>query len=126
MQVRGSRVHTTVFDREEDYSFHIVRYPEWDTVAPRTQLGGVLTGRYIACLEACTHMQDFKESVGNVVRRALWRHYPVTLVTSTWSRFLQRHWQAGDIRKKELAGWFRGLVQPFKSNLSLTPDPRVP
>ena len=74
VQIRGDRLHTTVFDREDDYPFHIVRYPEWGTVAPRTQLGGVLTGQFIACLEACTHMQDFKESVANVVRRAVWRH----------------------------------------------------
>ena len=66
VQVRGGRVHTTVFDREDDYPFHTVRYPEWGTVAPRTQLGGVLTCRFIACLEACTHIQNFKESVANV------------------------------------------------------------
>ena len=53
--IRDGRVHTTLYDREEDYPFHIVRYPEWSTTAPRAQLGGVLTGRYNAYLDACTH-----------------------------------------------------------------------
>ena len=69
-RVQNRRLRTILFDREEDYPFHIVRYPEWDTTAPRPQLGGVLMGRFIACQEACSHMQDFKESVGNVVRHA--------------------------------------------------------
>ena len=32
--IQGGRLRTTVFDREEDYPFHITRYPEWDTTAP--------------------------------------------------------------------------------------------
>jgi hypothetical protein len=75
-RIQGDRIRTTLYDREEDYPFHITRYPEWETTAPRTQLGGVVMGRYIACLEACSHMQDFKESVANVVRHAMWRNYP--------------------------------------------------
>ena len=50
--IRDGRVHTTLFDREEDYPFHIVRYLEGDTTAPRPQLGGVLMGRYSACQDA--------------------------------------------------------------------------
>ena len=51
-RILDGRLRTTLFDREEDYPFHITRYPEWDTTAPRPQLGGVLMGRFIACQEA--------------------------------------------------------------------------
>ena len=70
-EVREGALHTTIYDREDEYPFHIVRYPDYDTVAPHQQFGGVLMGRLVACQEACSHMQDFKESVANVVRRAL-------------------------------------------------------
>ncbi len=68
--IRTGTLHTTLFDREEDYSLHIVRYPEWET-APRPHL--VLTGRFLACQRACLGlgMQDLKESVANVIRHAL-------------------------------------------------------
>ena len=101
------RVHTTVYDREEDYPYHIVRYPHWNSVAPRAQLGGVLMGRFIACQEACLLFGDFKLSVGNVLRRAISRHYPFKLVSSVWSRFLFQRWHAEDIRRKELFSWFK-------------------
>ena len=52
-RIEGDRLRTTFFDQEEDYPFHIVQYPEWSTIAQRAQLGGVLMGRFIACLEAC-------------------------------------------------------------------------
>ena len=56
----GSKVlHTAVFDREEVYPHHIVRYPDQTTVAPREQLGGVIMGRLVHCQEACSHMEDF-------------------------------------------------------------------
>ena len=42
-------VHTTVYDREEAYPYHIVRYPEFGTVAPSQQLGGVSMGRLVHC-----------------------------------------------------------------------------
>ena len=55
-------------------------------------------------------MQDFKESVANVVRRALWRRYPTKLITAVWARFLYKRWTYGDIRKKELLQWFKRML----------------
>ena len=34
-------VHTTVYDREFSYPYHIVRYPEFTSVAPRSNLGAL-------------------------------------------------------------------------------------
>ena len=50
MSYDGQReVHTTVYDREESYSHHIVRYPEFGTVTPPQLLGGVIMGRMVHC-----------------------------------------------------------------------------
>ena len=108
--VREGRVHTTLHDREDEYPFHIVRYPAWDTVAPQQQFGGVVMGRFVSAQEACSYLQDFKESVANVVRRALQRKYPKNLLSKVWARFLHTRWPAGDIRRKELLNWFRRLM----------------
>ena len=99
-------VHTSVYDREESYPYHIVRYPEFGTVAPPQQLGGVIMGRLVHCQEACSHMKDFKESVSTVFRNAQWRGYSRRLVQSVWSRFLFQRWHSTDIRVKELRVWF--------------------
>ena len=99
-------VHTTVYDREEAYPYHIIRYPEFGTVAPPQQLGGVIMGRLVHCQETCSHMKDLKESVGMVFRNALWRGYSRRLVQSVWSRFLFQRWHSTDIRVKELRVWF--------------------
>ena len=126
-RIDRDRLRTSVFDREEDYPFHITRYPDWGTTAPRAQLGGVLMGRFICCLEACAHMQDFKESVANVMRHALWRNYPEKVMSSVWSRFLQRRWQSTDIRGRELQCWFRQTLQQLHAKgLSKPPDSRTP
>ena len=117
-------VHTTVYDREEAYPYHIVRYPEYGTVAPTQQLGGVIMGRLVHCQETCSHMKDFKEYAANSFRHAMWRGYPRRLVQSVWSRFLFQRWCSTDIRGKELRLWFGkdwGYLQ--KTGGSQRPDP---
>ena len=127
-RIQGEQLRTTLFDREEDYPFHITRFPEWATTAPRSQLGGVLMGRYIACQEACGHMQDFKESIANVVRHAIWRSYPKSLITKVWASFLQKRWQSTDIRGRELHNWFRNMLQYLQARgvRPGAPNPRIP
>jgi hypothetical protein len=99
-------LHLTVYDREEQYPYHIVRYPEFGSVVPRQQVGGVIMGRLVHCQETCTHMKDFKESVATVLRHAMWRGYARRLVQSVWSRFLFQRWHSTDVRIKELRVWF--------------------
>ena len=99
-------VHTTVNDRQDEYPYHIVRYPFGDTTAAAEQLGGVVMGRLVHAQETCSHMCDFKESVALIFRHAMWRGYSRRLVQSVWSRFLFQRWHTSDIRVKELRAWF--------------------
>ena len=119
-------VHTTVYDREEAYPYHIVRYPEFGTVAPSQQLGGVIMGRLVHCQETCSHMKDFKESVGTVFRNALWRGYSRRLVQSVWSRFLFQRWHSTDIRVKELRVWFSKVWKYLDNHCRPEPSKAVP
>ena len=43
-------LRTELYDREEEYPFHIMRYP------------GVIIGRLVSCLQVCSFMGDFKAS----------------------------------------------------------------
>jgi hypothetical protein len=127
-RILDNRLRTTLFDREQDYPFHIVRYPEYNTTAPQSQFGGVIFGRFCAAQDVCSHVQDLKESIGNIVRHAIWRAYPHSLVTSVWARFLHRKWPPGDIRKKEMITWFKRLLQHLRSTgvRAGAVNPRVP
>ena len=123
----GKELHLTVFDREERYPYHIVRYPEFGTVAPQQQLGGVVMGRLVHCQETCSHMKDFKESVATIFRTSMWRGYPRRLVQSVWSRFLFQRWHSTDIRVKELRAWFSKVwAYLAKSGGKQRPDPTKP
>ena len=95
-----------MYDRQEAYPHHIVRYPLADTTAPAQQLGGVIMGRLVHAQETCSHMCDFKDSVAQIFRHTMWRGYSRRLVQSVWSRFLFQRWHASDIAVKELRAWF--------------------
>ena len=120
-------VHTTVYDREEAYPYHIVRYPESRSVAPPQQLGGVIMGRLVHCQETCFHMKDFKESTGTVFRIAMWRGYSRRLVQSVWGRFPFLRWHSTDPRVKELRVWFGKVWRYLAQNEGQRrPDPTRP
>ena len=72
IDVRGGRVHTTVFDQGRAVSHAHCALPAlgYRCPPPPKAIWRGSNGAFIACQKACTHMQDFKESVGNVVRRA--------------------------------------------------------
>jgi hypothetical protein len=79
-------------------------------------------------LDVCSHLQDLKESIGNIARHALWRAYPDSLVSSVWARFLHRKWPPGDIRKKEMLTWFKKLLHHLRSTgvRAGAANPRIP
>ena len=78
-------------------------------------------GRFVTCMEACSHMHDFKDSVSTVVRHSLWRGYTSTLLDSVWGRFLFQKWQATDFRLPELRAWFRKLIPYLQRTFPQTP-----
>ena len=123
-ETNGQReLHTIVHDREEEYPHHIVRYPLGCTTAPTEQLGGVVMGRLVFAQMACSHMDDFKRSVANVFRNAMWRSYSRHLVQSVWSRFLFQRWHASDVRVKELRAWFPRIWRWLHSGEHRAPPP---
>ena len=97
---------TTLYDREEEYPFHILRYPSTGSVSSTAQLGGVLMGRFIAAQQFCSTMADFKQTIAWTLRRAQERGYTFTMTQKVWTKFLFTKWQTKDIRTKELRSWF--------------------
>jgi hypothetical protein len=67
---------TTLYDREEEYPFHIMRYPHIGSSVSDAQLGGVVMGRLMAAQQFCSTLWDFKQSVVWILRRAVekWVH----------------------------------------------------
>ena len=104
--VKDGVTRTTLYDREEEYPFHILRYPSTGSVSSTAQLGGVLMGRFVAAQQFCSTMTDFKESVAWILRRAQERGYTFSMTQKVWTKFLFTKWQTKDIRTRELRSWF--------------------
>ena len=81
-------LRTELYDREEEYPFHIMRYPHSGTVATSHHLKGVIIGRLVSCRQVCSFMGDFKASALRVIQRAFQRGYSKRIIQSVWARFL--------------------------------------
>ena len=53
---KEGKVRTTLYDREEEYPFHIRRYPAKGSA----QTKGILMGRFVAAQELCSTLADFQ------------------------------------------------------------------
>ena len=104
--VKDGATRTTLYDRDEEYPFHILRYPHTGSIASDAQLGGVIMGRFVAAQQFCSTVWDLKQSIAWILRRAVERGFTRKMVEKVWSKFLYTKWQTKDIRTKEL----RGLV----------------
>ena len=104
--VKNGMTRTTLYDREEEYPFHILRYPHIGSIASDAQLGGVIMGRFVAAQQFCSTMWDFKQSIAWILRRVVERGFTWKMVEKVWSKFLYTKWQTKDIRTKELRAWF--------------------
>ena len=97
------------------------------TVAPSQQLGGVIMGRLVNAQEVCSRMKDFKESVANIFRHAMWRRYPRRLLQTVWSRFVFHRWLSTDVRVKVPRVWFNKVWSYLqKTDGSHRPDQVLP
>ena len=104
--VKEGITRTTLYDREEEYPFHILRYPHAGSSVSDAQLGGVVMGRLMAAQQFCSTLWDFKQSVAWILRRTVERGFTRKIVEKVWSKFLYTKWQTKDIRTQELRKWF--------------------
>ena len=73
-----------------------------------------------ACMHRANYVTDFKERVAYVVKRMMTCHMHYLVAKKVFRNFMQKHWQAGDMRKPELMkclyGTWRFLDQSMYRN----------
>ena len=106
----SGKMRTCLYDREEDYVFHIPRYPCRGTVSSTAQWRGVITGRLTAAWDFSSTMSDFKQGVVVIFMRAIERGYTAAELRHVWRKFLYTHRRAIGIDQRALRKWFtKGL-----------------
>ena len=112
----NGRIRTTMYDREENYPHHIMRYPCRGSVLSKYQWAGVILGRLVAAQFCCSTLSDFKQSVFVIACRAVERGYRPHELKTIFRRFLKTKWHAADLRQTELFAWFKDKALPTAEN----------
>ena len=80
-----------LYDKRDDFNFHIVNYPFLDSNIPKNPAYGVYVSRLVCFARACSDIDDFTSRHDNLVLKLLSQGYKIKVLRKQFSNFFQRH-----------------------------------
>jgi hypothetical protein len=106
-------VHVTLYDKREDYNFHVNRFPDIASNVSRAQSVSTFYGEIVRLFRLNTHSEGFFANVSQVAAYLIFhKGYPQDDLRSAFSRFLDT--QKGNPR---LFGHKKDLLKDFDCHL---------
>ena len=85
------RLKSKIYDKRDDFSFHIVNYPFLDSNIPVRPAYGVYVSRLVCFARACSDMSDFIKRHSLLVNKLVTQGYKVKVLRKQFSNFFQNH-----------------------------------
>ena len=87
----NSRLYTKLYDKRDDFNFHIVTFPFLSSNIPSGPSYGVHISQLIRYARCCTYYDDFGCRYKLLVDRLLSRGYKVTVLRHSFQNFYGRY-----------------------------------
>ena len=80
-----------LYDKRDDFNFHIVNYPFLDSNIPKNPAYGVYVSRLVCFARACSEFDDFASRHDILVQKLLSQGYKIKVLRKQFSKFFQCH-----------------------------------
>ena len=120
IKVIGSDIHTSVYDKRDDFGFPIVNFPWLSGDVPRLPSYGIYISQLVRFARCCTSVLDFHSKNLKITSKLLTQGYRYHKLRKTFGKFLRSYSELlskfGDILFQEYV--FKGISHPvFYSDL---------
>ncbi|GMR40858.1 hypothetical protein PMAYCL1PPCAC_11053, partial [Pristionchus mayeri] len=78
----NGKVQTSLYNKTDDYSFSVVRYPHYQSNNPRFMGANTLHGEIVRIYRNCSNFEHFLERVRKIVKYCITIQYPKNIVFS--------------------------------------------
>jgi len=82
---------TKIYNKTDEYPFHVIRYPHALTNAPSSSCYGIAIGQWLRYLRGCMKKEDFIQRARELLTMFEEREYCKRRLQCTWKKFLSRH-----------------------------------
>ena len=91
IKVIGSDVHTSVYDKRDDFGFPIVNFPWLSGDVPRLPSYGVYISLLVRCAKCCTSVSDFNLKTLQLTSKLLTQGYRYHKVRKTFGKLFMSY-----------------------------------
>ena len=110
----GSDIHTSVYDKRDDFGFPIVNFPWLSGDVPRLPSYGIYISQLVRFARCCTSVLDFHSKNLQITSRLLTQGYRYHKLRKTFGKFFRSYSELlskfGDISFQEYV--FKGISHP--------------
>ena len=114
IKVIGSDIHTSVYDKRDDFGFPIVNFPWLSGDVPRLPSYGIYISQLVRFARCCTSVLDFHSKNLQITSKLLTQGYRYHKLRKTFGKFLRSYSELlskfGDISFQEYV--FKGISHP--------------
>ena len=89
--VRDGQLHTSIYDKRDDFNFHVTNFPFLSSNIPSSPAYGVFISQLIRYAWACSSYECFILRVRRLSCRLLKQGYLVELLKSSFKKFYGRY-----------------------------------
>ena len=87
----NNQLKSKIYDKRDEFSFHIVNYPFLDSNIPNRPAYGVYVSRLVCFARACSDLSDFVVRHNLLVKKLLNQGYTLKYLRKCFSKFMQNH-----------------------------------
>ena len=88
IKVVGSNIHTSVYDKRDDFGFPIVNFPWLSGDVPRLPSYGIYISQFVRFARCCTSVFDFHSKNLQITSKLLTQGYRYHKLQKTFGKFL--------------------------------------
>ena len=107
---KSNTITTKLYDKQDAFGFHIVKFPFISSNIPSAPAYGVYTSQLIRYARCCSNCSDFLLRNRALVTRFLSQGYKVNHLSNTFKKFCSRHTDLVGQYKKNICQMFANSI----------------
>ena len=121
VSIKAGRLDISIFDKEAEWDFPVIRYPHAISNVPYHQPAGVFQGQLCRFRVVCNSIKAFKHATTQLTLKMFSRGHSVTALIKGWNRHLVRFAKDRITNYSRLRQWFKRMLRWVFSHQSSTP-----
>ena len=93
IEIRDNKIHTSLFDKRDEFGFKIVNFPDLAGNIPTKQSYGVFVSQLVRYARCCQDFKDFHSRTLILINRLVRQHFTINQLKRTFGKFAESYYE---------------------------------